>query len=315
MASPSLSTIPAPWQAAIQQNLQGGTLVQNADGTITVSGGPFNGSTVDFSGGAGIMPAIVPPNGQSGTATNLVTGETYEVGDTLEQIASAAASTFLPVGLAALAGGGGSGSSGGGSGSADANGNVTLPGGPSTAPTIDGATVGGAGPTVAVPGSPSSSTPSWLTYLVPALGGIAGAAINTIGTTTAANDQAATAAAALAFEEQQLAKKQAALTPYETLGLEGGNQLAGLLGVAPTNETSAFTPQPGTPGLPAGSGPTSGGNALVGSGTAPDNPAPSGSPNLPSSGTVQMIAPDGTTSAVPASLVSYYQSLGAQVVP
>lgn len=172
----------------------------------------------------------------------------------------------------------------------------------------------------------------------------AGAVINSQATGNAAQDQAQTAANALAFEKQQLAQKQGLLTPYETLGSEGGSQLAGLLGVAPPNP-EAGTAGPtlngsfGTPGTaltpPSSSTPqfnspndfmakfyqashpsaTPSGTPTASTPAAPaSNLATLGSGSPNASGTVQMLAPDGTVKAVPSSQVAYYQSLGAQVI-
>ena len=86
-----------------------------------------------------------------------------------------------------------------------------------------------------------------------AAGSIGSALIGSHATTSAANTQAASQQAALDFEKQQLAQKQAQLVPYETLGQEGGGQLAGLLGlqapafVNPAQPTGAVA-RPGTTG-------------------------------------------------------------------
>lgn len=165
------------------------------------------------------------------------------------------------------------------------------------------ASAAGAGAGAAGAGAAAAKgLPSWLapvlTGVVPAVGSLVGASIQSNANTDAEKIRAEGVQKALDFEKQQYADLTGRLAPYVAAGTTSTDRMAQLLGLPARPQTTATAP------------PTRGPAVANYGGPAPAAPAsaPAAQPLI----TIQ--APNGQTKQVPASEQQHWESVGAKVL-
>lgn len=163
-----------------------------------------------------------------------------------------------------------------------------------------GAGAAGAG---AAGAAAAKGLPSWLapvlTGVVPAVGSLVGASIQSNANTDAAKIQADSVQKALDFEKQQYADLTGRLAPYVAAGTTSTDRMSQLLGLPARPQTTATAP------------PTRGPSVANYGGPSPAA-APAQAPTAPAMITIQ--APNGQTKQVPASEQQHWESVGAKVL-
>jgi len=189
-------------------------------------------------------------------------------------------------------------------GTAAATGTVAAAGGASTL-------AGVAGPAAAA--TAAKGIPSWLApvlgTVVPTVGGLIGATIQSNAATDAEAKRQEGIKAALDFEKQQYADLNGRLQPYIQAGTTSTDRMSQLLGLPARTDTTATAAPARGPAVQNYNAPTVTGMQPAASvGTQP----------LPRSGDpgqmVTLQAPNGEVQAVPANQVDHYVGLGAKVL-
>jgi len=243
-------------------------------------------------------------------------------------VAGLAGAALLTAGAAgAFGGAAGAGAGGVEAGATAGLGTAALPGAMATLPALAGTTAAVMAPAAAtalaagsaVPAlagtagtaaaaSAAKGIPSWLApvlgTVVPTVGGLIGATIQSNASKDAAALQAEGIQKALDFEKQQYADLTGRLAPYVSAGGASTDRMSQLLGLPARADTTAT----GTPAR----GPA------VANYSAPNVAGPQQQTTQPlarsAEPTVMLQAPDGSTRAVPQSQVAAYVSKGAKQI-